>query len=221
MPPRSLRGYVQRSAAQSATTNRRNTANHNERARYGEPQHAIMLRGRPGEWPRCSQAHHDRARARHGRDTPGRQSPFCSAPLRKERQKRRKKSRYARATREIISRTARKHPPKQDPPPPPAPKLENTPKQREKTLTTERDAGTGFGAIAIFPYQHRSFSAPQNGCTHTHGFTFERAVSASSANVPSGPPPCAPTNGRPGFPFGFLGAGGRLPKARRGRVFIA
>ena len=34
------------------------------------------------------------------------------------------------------------------------------------------------------------------------------------------PPPCAPTNGRPGFPFGFLGAGGRLPKARRGRVFI-
>ena len=36
-----------------------------------------------------------------------------------------------------------------------------------------------------------------------------------------GPPPCAPTNGRPGFPFGFLGAGGgRLPKARRGRVFV-
>ena len=35
-----------------------------------------------------------------------------------------------------------------------------------------------------------------------------------------GPPTCAPTNGRPGFPFGFLGAGGRLPKARRGRVFI-
>ena len=33
------------------------------------------------------------------------------------------------------------------------------------------------------------------------------------------PPPCAPTNGRPGFPFGFLGAGGRLPKARRGRFF--
>ena len=26
--------------------------------------------------------------------------------------------------------------------------------------------------------------------------------------------------GRPGFPFAFLGAGGRLPKARRGRVFI-
>ena len=35
------------------------------------------------------------------------------------------------------------------------------------------------------------------------------------------PPPCAPTNGRPGFPFGFLGAGGRLPKTRRGRVFTA
>ena len=27
-------------------------------------------------------------------------------------------------------------------------------------------------------------------------------------------------NDRPGFPFGFLGAGGRLPKARRGRVCI-
>ena len=37
----------------------------------------------------------------------------------------------------------------------------------------------------------------------------------------SDPPPCAPANGRPGFPVGFLGgAGGRLPKARRGRVFI-
>ena len=34
------------------------------------------------------------------------------------------------------------------------------------------------------------------------------------------PPPCAPTNARPGFPFGFLGACGRLPKARRGRVSI-
>ena len=37
------------------------------------------------------------------------------------------------------------------------------------------------------------------------------------------PPPCAPPNGRPGFhagfPFGFLGAGRRLPKARRGRAF--
>ena len=29
----------------------------------------------------------------------------------------------------------------------------------------------------------------------------------------------APTNGRPGFPFGFLGAGGCLPKARRAGVF--
>ena len=34
------------------------------------------------------------------------------------------------------------------------------------------------------------------------------------------PTPCAPTNGRPGYPFGFLGAGGRLPKAQRGQVFI-
>ena len=38
-----------------------------------------------------------------------------------------------------------------------------------------------------------------------------------------GPPPCAPANGRPGFPFGFLGAGagGRLPKApRRGLILL-
>ena len=44
-----------------------------------------------------------------------------------------------------------------------------------------------------------------------------------AAKIPAGagPPPCAPANGRPGFPFGFLGAGGRFPKARRGRVFIA
>ena len=34
------------------------------------------------------------------------------------------------------------------------------------------------------------------------------------------PPPRAPANGRPRFPFGFLGAGGRLPKARRGRFLI-
>ena len=36
----------------------------------------------------------------------------------------------------------------------------------------------------------------------------------------SDPPPRAPTNGRPGFLFGFLGAGGRLPKARRELVFF-
>ena len=47
-------------------------------------------------------------------------------------------------------------------------------------------------------------SVPVNGVTRRH----------------TDPPPCAPTNGRPGFPFGFLGAGGRLPKARRGRFFI-
>ena len=35
----------------------------------------------------------------------------------------------------------------------------------------------------------------------------------------NGPPPCAPANGRPGFPFCFVGAGGRLPKGRRGRFF--
>ena len=35
-----------------------------------------------------------------------------------------------------------------------------------------------------------------------------------------GPPPCAPTNGRPGFPYGFLYSGGRLPKARHGRFLI-
>ena len=36
-----------------------------------------------------------------------------------------------------------------------------------------------------------------------------------------GPPPRALTNGRPGFPFGFLSAGERLLKARRGRVCCA
>ena len=40
-------------------------------------------------------------------------------------------------------------------------------------------------------------------------------------SAPLDPPPCAPTNGRPGFSFGFLGAGGRLPKARRGRFFLS
>ena len=36
-----------------------------------------------------------------------------------------------------------------------------------------------------------------------------------------GPPPRAPTNGRPGFPFGFPGAGGgRFPKARRKRFLL-
>ena len=43
---------------------------------------------------------------------------------------------------------------------------------------------------------------------------------ATKREINADPPPCAPTNGRPGFPFGFLGAGGRLPKARRGQVFI-
>ena len=42
-------------------------------------------------------------------------------------------------------------------------------------------------------------------------------VFSSSSPVPL---PCAPTNGRPGFPFGFLGAGGRLPKARRVRFLL-
>ena len=37
----------------------------------------------------------------------------------------------------------------------------------------------------------------------------------------AGPPPRAPANGRPGFPFvGFLGAGGRLPKERRNGVGV-
>ena len=47
---------------------------------------------------------------------------------------------------------------------------------------------------------------------------FGRDVAVSMDSTE--PPPCAPTNGRPGFPFGFLDAGGRLPKAGRGRVFI-
>ena len=43
----------------------------------------------------------------------------------------------------------------------------------------------------------------------------------STAAQKSDPPPCTPANGRLGFPFGFLGAGGRLLKARRGRVCCA
>ena len=45
-----------------------------------------------------------------------------------------------------------------------------------------------------------------------------RAVNPGRAD-PSLTPPRAPANGRPGFSFGFMGAGGRLPKARRGRVW--
>jgi hypothetical protein len=51
-------------------------------------------------------------------------------------------------------------------------------------------------------------------CTRNNG------VAAPGFYSLPGPPPCAPTNGRPGFSFDLLGAGGRLPKARRGRVFI-
>ena len=46
-----------------------------------------------------------------------------------------------------------------------------------------------------------------------------RAVNPVRFRTPTDPLPRAPANGRPGFPFGFLGAGGRLPQARRGRVF--
>jgi hypothetical protein len=42
-------------------------------------------------------------------------------------------------------------------------------------------------------------------------------TSFAPLHAPHGAPPA---NGRPGFPFGFLGAGGRLPKARRGRAFV-
>ena len=40
-----------------------------------------------------------------------------------------------------------------------------------------------------------------------------RAGNPERAGHPPDPSPRAPTSGRPGFPFGFLGAGGRLPKA--------
>ena len=43
-----------------------------------------------------------------------------------------------------------------------------------------------------------------------------RAVGPVRFRTPTDPPPRAPTNGRPGSPH--PGAGGRLPKARRGRV---
>ena len=47
---------------------------------------------------------------------------------------------------------------------------------------------------------------------------ISRKTTCPCEQLTSGHPPRAPTNGRPGFPFGFLGAGGRLPKARRGRA---
>ena len=47
--------------------------------------------------------------------------------------------------------------------------------------------------------------------------THTRAVPLRPPHAPHGAPSA---NGRPGFPFGFLGAGGRLPKARRGRAFV-
>ena len=51
--------------------------------------------------------------------------------------------------------------------------------------------------------------------------TRNNCVAAPGFYYLPGPPSCAPTNGRPGFAFGLLCAGGRLPKARRGRGFIA
>jgi len=53
---------------------------------------------------------------------------------------------------------------------------------------------------------------------------FQKKIYPTAAATAITPPPQRRRrrfNGRPGFPFGFLSAGGRLPKARRGRFFIA
>ena len=55
------------------------------------------------------------------------------------------------------------------------------------------------------------------GACQRHGVGVFLLCNSSS----SLPRPRAPANGWPGFPFGFLGAGSRLPKARRGRVYCA
>ena len=51
--------------------------------------------------------------------------------------------------------------------------------------------------------------------------TFLRRTLKPIRRAQFDPPPRAPKNDRPGFPFGFLGAGGRLPEARRGRVLCS
>ena len=82
--------------------------------------------------------------------------------------------------------------------------------------------GEPFRQTAILLYLH-----------HRTGFSPFAAVRLQQNNTPMntpppvprsflmiaglGPPPCAPANGRPGFPFGFMGAGGRFLKERRGR----
>ena len=59
------------------------------------------------------------------------------------------------------------------------------------------------------------------------GIKLRRKQGPTAGGVRNSPSPSSSSNSRAselgasGFPFGFLGAGGRLPKARRGRVFIA
>ena len=89
--------------------------------------------------------------------------------------------------------------------------------------------GVGQGTPSLhswwaWPTQLRNRTAPSAwfgsvGVRPTTGGTNNRAVNPVRFRTPTDPPPRAPTNGRLGFPFGSLGAGGRLPKARRGRFF--
>ena len=78
----------------------------------------------------------------------------------------------------------------------------------------------GYQLAQLAGYQLAKLAVQQHGQLVQPAGQQLAAQKALREAGSAGPPPCAPTNGRPGFPFDFLGAGGRLPKARHGRVFI-
>ena len=96
-------------------------------------------------------------------------------------------------------------------------------KTARRHVMTPSEVASAHWPLAIGALRNPSWSLVPS----YHRGLYTHALSSpgrTKSSVPlSDPPPCAPANGRPGgFPFGFLGAGGRrLPKARRGRVFIA
>ena len=96
-------------------------------------------------------------------------------------------------------------------------------KTARRHVMTPSEVASAHWPLAIGALRNPSWSLVPS----YHRGLYTHALSSpgrTKSSVPlSDPPPCAPANGRPGgFPFGFLGSGGRrLPKARRGRVFIA